>query len=237
MAVVLDEDQIPEFDETRAAAVDLAAVAGRVAIRTRLRTTVDVDFGARAARAGFAHFPEIVLFAEPQDLVGRDVGLRPPPVVGLVVRGVHRGPQRGFGQLPHVGQQLPGPGDCLLFVVIAERPVPQHLEEGVVIGVAADFFEVVVLARHAQAFLRIDDARVARPFAPEKDVLERHHAGVGEQQRRVAARNQRGARHHVVATRGEEFQKAVADFVAGHGQHFQRNGEASCGPVGRISEA
>ena len=65
VAVVLDEDQIPEFDEARTAGVDLAAVAGRVAIRTRLRAAVDVNLRARAARAGLAHFPEIVLFAEP----------------------------------------------------------------------------------------------------------------------------------------------------------------------------
>jgi hypothetical protein len=49
--------------------------------------------------------------------------------------------------------------DGLGLVVVAKRPVPEHLEKRVMVAVAADRFEVVVLARNAQAFLAIDDAR------------------------------------------------------------------------------
>jgi hypothetical protein len=59
------------------------------------------------------------------------------------------------GRAPDLGQQLPGPVDGLLLEVVAERPVAQHLEEGVVVGVLADVLEVVVLAAGADALLAV----------------------------------------------------------------------------------
>ncbi len=47
---------------------------------------------------------------------------------------------------------------CLALEVVAERPVSEHLEERVVIGVETDVVEVVVLAAGADAFLRIGRA-------------------------------------------------------------------------------
>ena len=55
----------------------------------------------------------------------------------------------------------------------------------------ADAIEIVVLAAGANAFLRRDRPRDAALFGAGEDVLELHHAGIGEQQRRVIARNQR----------------------------------------------
>ena len=52
--IELDEDQIPNLDAARIALVDQRAA--RVAVRRE----IDVQFGARAARAGVAHHPEIV---------------------------------------------------------------------------------------------------------------------------------------------------------------------------------
>ncbi len=51
--------------------------------------------------------------------------------------------------------EFPGPLDGFLLEVIAEGPVPEHLEERVVIGVEPDVIEVVVLAAGADAFLRV----------------------------------------------------------------------------------
>ncbi len=83
-------------------------------------------------------FPDIGGF-----VVGGDVAL-----VVLETGGV----QTVLGQTPHVRQQLPGPGDGFLFVIIAKGPVAQHLEKRVMGVVAADLVQVVVLAGHAQHF-------------------------------------------------------------------------------------
>jgi hypothetical protein len=48
-----------------------------------------------------------------------------------------------------------------------------------------------VLAAGADAFLRARGARVIALLAAEEDVLELVHAGVGEEQRRIARGNER----------------------------------------------
>ncbi len=59
LAVVLDEDEVPELDVARAVAVHPTGVrhAGTVAGR---RSTIEMDLGARTARAGLAHLPEVL---------------------------------------------------------------------------------------------------------------------------------------------------------------------------------
>jgi len=46
----------------------------------------------------------------------------------------------------------------------------------------------------------------------EEIILELHHAGVGEEQGRVALGNQGGGRHDRVTTLGEEVEKRLSDF-------------------------
>ena len=102
--------------------------------------------------------------------------------------------------------------------VVAEAEIAQHFEEGVVPGGVADIVQVVVLAAGADAFLRRGGADVGPLLLAGEDVLELHHAGVGEHQRRVVARHQRRARHRRVAVAGEIVQEGGADVVAaGHG--------------------
>ena len=185
--------------------------------RAGLRATVNVDFRARSAGARLAHFPEIVLFGKTQDLLRIDVGLCPPPLVRFVVRRIHRRPEFLLGKFPDLGQQFPGPADGFLFVVIAKRPVPQHLEEGVVVGIAAHFFQIVMLTGDAQTFLGIDHPPMDRPLDPEKDIFERYHAGIGKQQRRIIGRNQRRTRDNLMAPVGKKLQEAVAYLVPCHG--------------------
>ena len=60
-----------------------------------------------------------------------------------------------LGQSVHVNEQFPCPRDRFLFEIVAERPVAEHLEHRMVIGVEADLLQIVMLARNAQAFLRI----------------------------------------------------------------------------------
>src|ERR1019366_9581384 len=103
-----------QLDEAGAAGVDGADVTGNVAMVTRRGAAVDVDLGARAARADLAHLPEIVLLVETQDVVGRDVGLRTPAGRGLVVGAKHAGVELVLRQLPDVGEQLPRPRNGFL---------------------------------------------------------------------------------------------------------------------------
>ena len=110
-------------------------------------------------------------------------------------------------------QQLPGEQDRALLEVIAEGEIAEHLEEGVVARGVADIVEIVVLAAGAHAFLRRRRAQGFRLLGAGEHVLERHHAGIGEHQRRVVARHERRRRHDHVVVLGEEIEKGRADVV------------------------
>ena len=125
---------------------------------------------------------------------------------------------RSFGRAKSRVKQLPGVGDRPFLEVVAEREVAEHLEEGVVAGGVADVVEVVVLAAGAHAFLAGGGAHVVAVLEPGEDVLELHHAGVREHQRRVVARHQRRGRHDPVLGLGEVVEEGGADVVeARHG--------------------
>ena len=114
------------------------------------------------------------------DLVAPD---RPGDLVVLVGR--RRQALAGDAEVP--GQELPGPVDRLALEVVAEAPVAEHLEEGVVARRAADLLEVVVLAGDAQAALVVDRPAVRARLGAGQDVLELDHARVREQERRSPA--------------------------------------------------
>ena len=123
-----------------------------------------------------------------------------------------------LGQAEVLGDQLPGVGDRRLLEVVAEAEIAQHLEEGVVARGVADVVQVVVLAAGADAFLRRGGAHVGALLLAGEHVLELHHAGVGEHQRRVVARHQRRAFDHLVPVAGKVVEEGGADVVAaGHG--------------------
>jgi hypothetical protein len=77
----------------------------------------------------------------------------------------------------------------------------------------ADIVEIVVLAAGANAFLRGGGALVGALLDAGKDVLELHHAGIGEHQCRIVARHQRRRRHDFVALGREIIQKCRPDLV------------------------
>src|SRR3546814_10551217 len=70
------------------------------------------------------------------------------------------------------------------------------------------------LAR-AHAFLRRRRPAVGPLLGAGEDVLELHHAGVGEHQGRIVARHQRRGRHHGMAVPGEVVEEGAADVVDG----------------------
>src|SRR5262249_37356652 len=147
---------------------------------TPIRRAVDVDFAARAARSRLAHHPEVVLSAETVDVARIDVGYLGPQserlLVGVeaefLVAAEDRGVLPVLVDAPLLRQQLPRPADRLRLVIVAERPVAEHLEKGVVIGVAADVFQVVVLTTGADALLTVGRPLVRPGAGAEEDVLE-----------------------------------------------------------------
>ncbi len=151
--------------------------------------------------------------------LGRQADLVAPDGPGLLVVAVGRGRQALAGDAQVLRQELPGPVDGLALEVVAEGPVAQHLEEGVVARRAADLLEVVVLAGHAQAALRVHGPRVGALLHAPEDVLELDHAAVGEEQRLVPAGHQAGAGHDLVTARREEAQEAGTDLVGGQRLH------------------
>ena len=185
-----------------------------------------MDLAARPARPGVAHFPEVVLFvsgmnalrrqkAQPE-IVGFDVRRKILRLVAFEICRV----QSLLGNLPDVGQQFPRPLDRLGLEVIAERPVAQHFEERVVIGVLADVFEIVVLAAGANALLGVDRAAVDAGAGAEEDILELVHPRVGEQQGGIIVRHHRRGGHKGVAGALDEKLDELASNLCGGAGHW-----------------
>ena len=206
----LHEHEVPDLD---VAVAVLIGAAGRAA-RDR-RAVVVEDLRARAARAGIAHRPEIVARRDAHDALFGQAGDLAPQRVCLVVVVEDGDPETVRVEAEFACHQIPGELDGEILEVVAEREVAEHLEEGVVARGVADVVEVVVLAARAHAFLRGHRAVVAARLGAGEDVLELHHAGVGEQQRRVVAGHQRARRHDLMAVTAEILQKRRANIVRG----------------------
>ena len=210
-AVVLHEHEVPDLD------VAVAVLVGRARRAAFDAGAVVVeDLGAGPARAGVAHGPEVRLHAHPREARGIDADLLQPDLGRLVVLLVDRDPQPLGRDAERAGDEIPRVADRLALEVVAEAEVAEHLEERVVARRVADVLEVVVLAAGAHAALRTRRARVAAALLAEEYVLELHHAGVGEQQRRIVARHQRARGHDGVAMALEELQERSPQLGAAH---------------------
>ena len=206
--LVLHEDEVPDLDEAVAVGIRRARrAAGNVV------AVIVENLRAWPARAEVAHGPEIVGAGDADDLLVGQAGDFLPQIVGLVVVDIDRDREPVLRQAEFLGDQVPGELDGAVLEVVAEREIAEHLEEGVVTRGVADIVEVVVLAAGAHAFLCRGGARVRALFEAGEDVLELHHAGIGEHQGRVVARHQRRGRHDLVALPREVAEKARPDFV------------------------
>ena len=118
-----------------------------------------MDLATWTARTCVTHLPEVVLEISVEDSLGREVLL--PNGCSLVValktlacssleycriKAVRV-------KLHNLGKVLPRPVDGLLLEVVAERPVSEHLEHCVVVGVVSYLLKVVVLTAYAQTLL------------------------------------------------------------------------------------
>ena len=217
LTVELHEHVVPDFDE--AVAIFIRA-AGRT---TRdMRAVVVENLGTRPAGTGIGHLPEVIrrirrtlVVADADDPIRRNTYVLVPDLKGFVVGVIDRHQQAFFGQLPDLGQQLPGPADGVLLEVVAKTEVAQHLEKRVMPRGVTDLIQIVVLATGAHAALARHRPRVAAFVAAQKHILELHHARVGEQQGRIVARHQRAGGHDLVSLRLEKLEEVLADVVTG----------------------
>jgi hypothetical protein len=211
--LVLHEHQVPDLDEPVAI---LVRRAGRPAANGRAVVVEDLRTGP--AGTGIAHAPKIVGGGDADDPVIAEPRHLAPDLRRRIVLGVDGDQQPVLRQAELPGHQFPGIRDGKLLEVVAEAEIPQHFEERMMARGVADIVQVVVLAAGADAFLRRGGADVGTPLLPGEDVLELHHAGVGEHQGRVIARHQRRAFDHLVPVAGKVVEEGGADVVAGgHG--------------------
>ena len=102
--------------------------------------------------------------------------------------------------------------DRALLEVVADRPVAEHLEEGVV-GVVADLGDVVAQPLAAEALLARHQQRRRRGHLAGDERLEWNDPGHGEEQGRIVVGDQRGARQTMVSVVFEVAEKTFPDLV------------------------
>ncbi len=108
-------------------AADMIGAAQVIALLAQ----VDMDLGARAAGTGLRHLPEVFLAPKEQHMRRVEAGLLLPDIRGFIIAWdvalvvlETGGVEFILGQSPHIGEQLPGPGNGFLFVVIAKDQLP-----------------------------------------------------------------------------------------------------------------
>src|ERR1700730_15585391 len=107
-------------------------------------------FGARAARSGVAHRPEVGLFSHARAARRIDANFLDPDALSFIVFGIDGYPQTVLRNFQRAGDEVPGEVDRLPLEVIAETEVAQHLEKCVVTCGVADVLQVIVLTAGAQ---------------------------------------------------------------------------------------
>ncbi len=134
-----------------------------------------------------------------------------PDLLGLVVAVVHGDPEAVAVEAEDLGEQLPGQRDGVGLEVVAEAEVPQHLEEGAVVGVGADDVDV----GRAEALLDRGGPGPGRRLLAQEVGLEGDHARDGEEHRGVV-RDQAGRRDDGVTPVGEEAREGRPQSVGVH---------------------
>jgi hypothetical protein len=71
--------------------------------------------------------------------------------------------------------------DSVVFEIVAEAEIAQHLEEGVVTRSVTDVFQVVMFTARTHAALRGGCAGIITLVEAKENILELVHPGVGKQ--------------------------------------------------------
>jgi len=206
----LGKDQVPDLHFAEiAVVVDLAAGAA----------------DAVRALAGGVGGPEVLVLAQPLELLRQQLDIVEPDLGRLVIVEVDRRGEllRVDAQPFLVRAELPRPKDRLAFEIVAEAEIAQHLEERVVVGRAAHVVDIA----GPQALLAGRRPGELQLAAAEEMVLELVHPGGGEQHRRVPAGHEHVAGAADAALGLEEFQVLFAQLVAFHDGPLQAREDGS----------
>ena len=130
--VELHEDEVPELEK----AIAFAPRRAIRAVATVLRAAVVVELRAGPARPGRPRLPEVLRPRQAADPIGRDADPQPPVDGDLVLAEAELGiagedgrPELLGGEAQMLGHELPREVDRAVLEVVAEREVPEHLEE------------------------------------------------------------------------------------------------------------
>ena len=203
--VELHEDQVPQLDVT-VLVPELGAATLAV-----LGTLVDEDLRVRSAGPRGPHGPEVVVVAHLWIRSGRS------PTLSIQICSASSSlsctvTQRRSPSRPNTSvSSSQAKRDGVFFEVVAEAEVAQHLEEGAVVGVGAHDLDV----EGAEALLHAGGPRPGSLLVTDEVRLERHHAGDGEQHRRVV-RDQAGGGDGRMPPVGEEAGEGRPQFIGVH---------------------
>ena len=219
IAIELHENQIPNLD------IAVAILLRRARRAARHAGAVIVEkLGTRATRAGIAHSPEVIrlilartrLIANARQALRRHTDFVQPNVGCFVVLVIHRDPQFFCGNFHLNREEFPRVLNRVALEIIAETEIAQHLEKSMMARGITDVFQIVMLAAGTHAALRTGGAHIGPGFTAKERFFELHHAGVGEEQRRIIARHERTRGDNGVALGFEKGQKTFADFTGFH---------------------
>ena len=114
-----------------------------------------------------------------------------PEVTCLIVRSdlritfENREPEAFRIELELIHEKVPRKLYRVLFEVITERKIAEHLEKRMMPRGLSDFVEIVVLSARADTLLRRDSPLIIALLVTQKHVLELVHPRVREQESRV----------------------------------------------------
>src|SRR5436190_19598255 len=118
--------------------------------------------------------------------------------------------------------------DRISLEVIAEREVAEHLEKRMVACGMAHLLEIVMLAAGTHAFLRSRSAASESwLLQAQKYFLELDHSRVGEQQRRIITRHERGAWPNGVTRASEIIEETKSDLSGLHRREYRASAARS----------
>ena len=196
---------------------------GRSSGAAELEPAVEVELRARAARAGRPGLPEVsergrrtIRSSGTPTARQHSIASSSGPSAELLVAREDRDPDPLGIEPEALGRELPRVLDRALLEVVAEREVPEHLEERQVARGQPDLVDV----GRAEALLAGGQPRMRRLLLAQEVGLERLHAGGREQHRRVVrGRHERRRRHAPVIALLEEREERLADLRGGARRH------------------
>ena len=166
--------------------------------------------GTRTTRTCIAHLPEVIMLVTVEDMIFRKVLFPKGSSFIVTFQSFFRAALKYGGvkvlriYLQNLYQIFPCPVDSLFLKVVAERPVTQHLEHGVVVRVVSHFLQVIMFSANAQTFLRVRDSFIFRRVVAQNNIFKLVHPRIGKHQCRVIFNYHRSRGHYLVAFALEE---------------------------------